>query len=67
MIVGIVMIAIALVIFPIVLDASDVIISHNSTATYTGLLPLVKVFPLIVFVGLLVGGGFSLWKGMKGQ
>jgi len=66
-IVGIVMIAVALVVFPIILESSDTILSHTSLSTYTGLEAMVKVFPLVAFVGLLIGGGLSLWKGVKGK
>lgn len=63
---GIVAIAIAFVIFPIVLDATDTILNTANVTTYTGLESVVKVAPLIVFVGLLFGGGFSLFRGVKG-
>jgi len=67
LIVGIVMIAVALVIFPIVLEAADTILAHASLGTYTGLEAMVKVFPLVIFVGLLVGGGLTLWSGVKNR
>jgi len=53
-------------IFPIILDASDTILNYATLSTYTGLGAMVKVFPLVAFVGLLIGGGLSLWKGVKG-
>ncbi|MBA7604400.1 hypothetical protein ES703_11520 [subsurface metagenome] len=37
-----------------------------STNVYTGLGSIVKVAPLIVFVGLLAGGGFAMFKGVTG-
>lgn len=66
MIGGIIAIAIAFVMFPIVLDAADTILGTANISTYTGLESVVKVSPLIVFVGLLFGGGFSLFSGIKG-
>lgn len=63
---GIVAIAIAFVIFPIVLDATNTILTAQNVTQYTGLESVVKVAPLIVFVGLLFGGGFSLFRGVKG-
>jgi hypothetical protein len=66
MIGGIVAIAIAFVMFPIVLDAANTILGTANISTYTGLESVVKVSPLIVFVGLLFGGGFALFSGIKG-
>jgi hypothetical protein len=63
---GIIGIAIAFVMFPIVLDGTATILSFASLETYTGLESVVKVAPLIVFVGLLFGGGFSMFSGIKG-
>ena len=62
---GIVAIAIAFVIFPIVLDSTNTILGTANISTYTGLSSVVKVAPLIVFVGLLFGGGWSLFTGAK--
>ena len=66
MVMGIIAIAIAFVIFPIVLDATSGILTHEGIATFTGLSSIAKVAPLIVFVGLLAGGGFGLFKGVSG-
>lgn len=66
MIGGIIAIAIAFVMFPIVLDAANTILGTANISTYTGLESVVKVSPLIVFVGLLFGGGFALFSGIKG-
>jgi hypothetical protein len=63
---GIIGIAIAFVMFPIVLDGAATILGDPSLSTYTGLESVVKVAPLIVFVGLLFGGGFSMFSGIKG-
>ena len=38
-----------------------------STNVYTGLGSIVKVAPLIVFVGLLASGGFAMYKGITGM
>jgi len=66
MVMGIIAIAIAFVVFPIVLDATSGILTHSSIASFTGLESIAKVAPLIVFVGLLAGGGFGLFKGVQG-
>lgn len=62
-IVGIVMIAITFFIFPIVLDGCVQILTHASIASYTGLDSVVEVTPLILYVGLLFGGGSLIWYG----
>ena len=63
-VIGIVLIAIAFVVFPIILDATDTILSNANISNYTGLQSLVKVAPTIVFVGLLFGGGFLTYRGV---
>jgi len=67
MVMGIIAIAIAFVVFPIVLDATSGILTHTSIASFTGLESIAKVAPLIVFVGLIAGGGFGLFQGVKGM
>lgn len=61
---GIVMIAIAFVVFPVVIDGSDEILSATNIANYTGLASVVKIAPLIVFVSMLFGGGFLTFRGV---
>jgi len=67
MVMGIISIAIAFVIFPIVLDAISGILTHASIADFTGLASIAKVAPLMVFVGLIAGGSFGLFQGIKGM
>jgi len=38
----------------------------ESMGVYTGLGSITKVAPLMVFMGLLAGGGFGLYKGIQG-
>ena len=64
MVMGIIAIAIAFIIFPIVMDATGDIITHVNIADFTGLESIAKVAPLMVFIGLLAGGGFGLFKGV---
>ena len=61
---GIVMIAIAFVVFPVVIDGSDEILAATNIASYTGLASVVKIAPLIVFVSMLFGGGFLTFRGV---
>ena len=37
----------------------------ESMDVYTGLGPIAKVAPLMVFIGLIAGGGFGLYTGIK--
>jgi len=67
MVLGIIAIAIAFVVFPIVMDASHTILSNANIGDYTGLSSIAAVAPLIVFVGLLFTGGFSMYKGISGM
>ena len=39
----------------------------ESMNIYTGLGSIIKVAPLIVFIGLLAGGGYGLFKGVQGM
>jgi len=66
MVMGIIAIAIAFVIFPVVMDAVSTITTHTDIANYTGLSSIANVAPLIVFVGLLASGGFAMYKGVTG-
>lgn len=67
MVLGIIAIAIAFVVFPVVMDATHTIVSNANIGDYTGLESIAKVAPLIVFVGLLASGGFSMYKGITGM
>ena len=65
MVVGLVMIAVAFIIFPIVLTGANTIITDPNIADYTGLETLAKIAPLLVFIGLLVGGGALSFTGFR--
>ena len=54
--VGLVMIAISFIIFPIVLDGANTILDHGSIGSYTGLAEIASIGPLLVFVIMLFGG-----------
>ena len=62
-VIGLVMIAITFFIFPIIMDGCVTILTDANIATYTGLDDLVKVTPLILYVGLLFGGGSMIASG----
>ena len=59
---GIVMIMIAFVMFPIVLDGAASVLAANTT-NMTGLDDVVAISPVVIFLMLLLGGGWLSWKG----
>jgi len=66
-VVGLVMIAVAFIIFPIVLSGASIVLGNSNIATYTGLETVVKIAPLLVFLGFLFGGGFLTFQGFRGE
>lgn len=67
--IGLIFIAVALIIYPVVLDGVSTALDASIVAgTYTGLTPILRVTPLIVITAFLTGGivaGFFGIKGMK--
>ena len=67
---GLVMIAISFIIFPIVMDGASEILGHANVTDYTGLEEIAAIGPMLVFVTMLFGGvglvGYSGYKKMKG-
>lgn len=62
---GIVMIAIAFIIFPIILTGANAILTDANIATYVGLSSVVSVAPMVIFVAMLFGGGLLTFQGIK--
>lgn len=63
---GLVMIAISFIVFPIVLDGADEILGHANITDYTGLADIAAIGPLLVFVVMLFGGlGLTIYSGAK--
>ena len=63
---GLVMIAISFIVFPIVLDGADEILGHANITDYTGLAEIAAIGPLLVFVIMLFGGlGLTVYGGIK--
>lgn len=60
---GIVAISITFFIFPILMDGCVTILTDAGIANYTGLADVVAVTPLILYVGLLFGGGAMIYSG----
>ena len=53
---SLIMLAIAFVVYPIVLDGADTILSDANIADYTGLSSIAAIAPLLVFVAMLFAG-----------
>jgi hypothetical protein len=71
-VIGFVLIAVALIVFPIILTASNEVLNWTGTgsatiADFTGLQTLVAIAPLLVFVAFLAGGGILTFQGFKGR
>jgi len=67
MIIGLVMIALAIIIFPIVLSAVSTILADANIADYTGLSTLVAITPVLLWIGLIAGGGLLTFQGVRGR
>ncbi len=64
---GIIVIVIAFAMFPIVLDGTHTVLSDANLSDYTGLESIVSIAPLIVFVGMLIGGGLLTFSGVRNR
>ena len=63
---GMVMIAVGFIIFPIVLEGAEEVRTATNVGEYTGLSSLVKIGPTLAFVGFLFGGVVTTFFGGKG-
>ena len=64
-ILGIITVALAFIVFPIILEATDDILANANISNYTGLSAIVKIAPMIVMVAILFGGGILVFQGVK--
>ena len=64
---GIVLIAVSFIMFPIVLEGAATILADANLADYTGLETIVSIAPTLVFVSMLFGGGVMTYLGVKGR
>ena len=70
MAIGIIFLAVALIIFPVLLDGVSSVIHGDGqgvSSTYTGLATVLAVVPLIALVGFLAGGVVAGFFGIKGS
>lgn len=63
--VGIILIAVSFIMFPIVLEGAATILDDANLADYTGLETIVSIAPTLVFVSMLFGGGVMTYLGVK--
>ena len=63
---GIIVIVIAFLMFGIVLDAVDALVTRG-LGDYTGLEAIVTISPMLIFLGLLAGGGWLTFTGLRGE
>ena len=71
MVIGLVLIAVALIVFPIVMTGANEVLQWTGTGSatvsdFTGLETLVAIAPLLIFIGFLAGGGVLTFSGFKG-
>ncbi len=62
---GIITIAIAFVVFPIITESVGTLLADTNITNFTGLQSILKICPLIVLVSMLFGGGLLVFKGVK--
>ena len=65
--VGLIMIAVAFIMFPIILEGAATVLADANIADYTGLSTLVSIAPTLVFVSMLFGGGMLTYTGVKNR
>lgn len=65
LVMGIVTIAIAFIVFPIILTADHSILNDANIADFTGLGSVAAVAPLVIFVAMIFSGGLLTFQGVK--
>lgn len=62
---GIITIAVAFVVFPIITDTVSDLLADTNIANFTGLEAILKICPVLVLIAMLFGGGLLVFKGTK--
>ena len=62
---GILTVYIGLVLFPIIITTFNDLID-TGLGSYTGLQSIVAIVPLLLLIGMTIGGGMLMWKGTRG-
>ena len=65
--VGLILIAVGLIVFPVVLTGAATILADANIADYTGLETLVEIAPLLIFIGFLGSGGVLTFQGIQAK
>jgi len=65
--VGLILIAVGLIVFPVVLTGAATVLADANLADYTGLETLVKISPMLIFIGFLSSGGILTFQGVKAR
>lgn len=69
--IGMIFIAVGFVIYPVILEGTDAILDYTSSSgnftdeSFTGLMPVTKVVPLIVLIGFVSAGVVTGFFGIK--
>ena len=68
---GVILIMVAFIMFAVVLDSVDTLLSWvgaggTTLADFTGLEAIITIAPLLIFIGLLAGGGWLTFQGLRG-
>lgn len=71
-VIGIVMLAVCLIVFPIVMTGANEILQWTGTgsatiADFTGLGTLVAIAPMLIFLAMLISGGILTFQGFRGR
>lgn len=71
-VVGIIMLVVSFLMFGVVLDSVDTLLSWTGAggttlADFTGLEAIIMIAPLLIFIGLLAGGGWLTISGIRGS
>lgn len=67
LVIGLVMIAVAMIVFPLVLSAAHTIMNDANIGDFTGLDTLVAITPLLLWIGLIFGGGLLAFQGVRAR
>ena len=65
LVIGIIMLAIVIFVFPLVLDGTAAILADANLADYTGLESVVGFTPLLIWLSVLISGGLLTYSGVK--
>jgi hypothetical protein len=69
---GVILIMVAFIMFAVVLDSVDTLLSWTGAggttlADFTGLEAIITIAPLLIFIGLLAGGGWLTFQGLRSE